>query len=64
VEPGQYAEMRGVAYTTVMYWLQGGKVEGSVKHETPHGHYWELPDDTPRPKKEGAKKSTKKGAAK
>ena len=71
VTPRQYAEMRGVAYTTVMHWLQGGKVEGSVKHETPHGHYWELPDDTPRPKKlsgrpkkEGAKKSTKKGAAK
>jgi hypothetical protein len=62
--------MRGVTYTTVMHWLQGGKVEGSVKHETPHGHYWELPDDTPRPKKlsgrpkkaVSAKKGAKKGA--
>lgn len=49
--PKQYAEIHGVAYTTVMHWLQTGKVEGAVKHQTPRGPYWELPDDTPRPKK-------------
>jgi hypothetical protein len=43
------SEMNGVAYTTVMHWLQAGKVEGAVKHTTPFGHYWELPEDTPRP---------------
>jgi predicted site-specific integrase-resolvase len=70
VTPRQYAEMNGVAYTTVMHWLQAGKVEGAVKHETPFGHYWELPDDTPRPKKlsgrpkKATKKSAKKGGAK
>ena len=51
VTPGQYAEMNGVAYTTVMYWLNTGRVEGAVKHPTPFVHYWELPDNTPRPKK-------------
>jgi hypothetical protein len=68
VTPKEYAEMNGVAYTTVMYWLQTGKVEGAVKHETPRGPYWELPEDTPRPKKlsgrpkkTAAKKATKKG---
>jgi len=74
VTPRQYAEMHGVGYTTVMYWLNTDRVEGAVKHTTPFGHYWELPDDTPRPKKlsgrptkesgakKAAKKSTKKGA--
>lgn len=69
VTPRQNAEINGVAYTAVMHWLQAGKVEGAVKHETPHGHYWELPDDPPRPKKlsgrskkeASAKKSTKNG---
>lgn len=69
VTPRQYAEVHGVAYTTVMYWLNTDRVEGTVKHTTPFGHYWELPEDTPRlkklsgrPKKEGAKKTAKKGA--
>lgn len=67
VTPKEYAESNGVAYTTVLYWLNNGRVEGAVKHETPRGPYWELPEDTPRPKsragrpkKEGAKKVTKK----
>jgi len=71
VTPKEYAEIHGVAYTTVMYWLQTGKVEGAVKHETPRGPYWELPEDTPRPKKlsgrpkkAATKKAAKKGAAK
>jgi hypothetical protein len=49
VTPRQYSKMHGVPYTTVMYWLQNGKVEGAVKHQTPTGHYWELPDNTPHP---------------
>jgi len=49
--PKRYAEMNGVAYTTVMYWLKTGRVEGAVKRETPRGPYGELPEDTPRPKK-------------
>ncbi len=67
VTPRQYSEIHAIPYTTVMYWLQSGKVEGAVKHPTPSGHYWELPDDTPkplklsgRPKKATAKKSAKK----
>jgi hypothetical protein len=51
VTPKEYAEINGVAYTTVLYWLNNGRVEGAVKHETPRGPYWELPLDAPRPKK-------------
>jgi len=51
VTPKEYAEIHQVAYTTVLYWLNNGRVEGAVKHETPRGPYWELPVDTPRPKK-------------
>ena len=70
VTPKEYAEMNGVAYTTVMYWLQTGKVEDAVKRETPRGPYWELPEATPRPKKLSGrpKKATankaKRGSAK
>jgi predicted site-specific integrase-resolvase len=66
VTPRQYAEENGVAYTTVMYWLNNGRVEGAVKHTTPTGHYWELPEDTPRPKKLSGrpKKAAKKKGAK
>ena len=46
VTPKEYAEMKGVAYTTVMYWLKTNRVEGAIKHETPRGPYWELPEDT------------------
>jgi predicted site-specific integrase-resolvase len=63
--PRQYAEMNGVAYTTVMHWLQAGKVEWAVKRATPFGHYWELPDDAPRPKKlSGRPKKTAANSAK
>lgn len=70
VTPKEYAEINGVAYTTVMYWLQTGRVAGAVKHETPRGPYWELPEDTPRPKKlsgrprKSTTKKSKKGSAK
>jgi hypothetical protein len=68
VTPKEYAEIHGVAYTTVMYWLNTGRVDGAVKHETPRGPYWELPVDTSRPKKlsgrpkKAAAKKSKKGA--
>jgi hypothetical protein len=69
VTSGQYTEINGAAYTTVMYWLNTGRGEGAVKHTTPFGHYWELTEDTPRPKKlsgrpkkAGARKAAKKGA--
>lgn len=70
VTPRQYAEMNGVAYTTVLYWLNKGRVEGATKHETPFGYYWELPENTPRPKsragrpKKSTTKKSKKGSAK
>jgi hypothetical protein len=50
ITPRQYAERQGVAYTTVMNWLQQGKIPGAIKHETPTGHYWMLPEITPKPK--------------
>jgi hypothetical protein len=69
VTPRQYADMNGVAYTTVLYWLNTGRVEGAEKHDTPTGSYWVLPEDTPRPKKlsgrpKKATKKAKKGAEK
>jgi hypothetical protein len=71
VTPRQYATKHGVAYTTVMYWLQSGKIPGAEKTETPTGHYWLLPDDTPnpelkktgRPRKNSKKQTTKKKKA-
>ena len=69
--PRQYADQQGVAYTTVMNWLQQGKIDGAVKHETPTGHYWELPETVPvpklrpgRPPKISKKRITKKGSKK
>ena len=32
-----------------MNWLQQGKIPGAVKHETPIGHNWELPEVAPKP---------------
>ena len=48
--PRQYAEQQGVAYTTVMSWLQRGKLPGAVKHATLTGHYWELLETVSAPK--------------
>lgn len=48
--PRQYATMKGVAYTTVMNWLQQGKIPEAIKHQTPTGHYWEIPEKVPAPK--------------
>lgn len=63
VTPRQYAEINGVAYTTVLYWLNNGRVEGAVKQTTPFGYYWELPEDAPRPKSR-AGRPKKVGSAK
>ena len=48
--PRQYAEQQRVAYSTVMNWLQQGIIPAAVKHATPTGHYWELPETAPVPK--------------
>jgi hypothetical protein len=69
LSPKQYAEKIGKPYTTVMTWLQGELMPEAVKHQTPTGHYWEIPDGTkppelkpgPKPKTAGA---TKKGGKK
>jgi hypothetical protein len=68
VTPRQYSEIHKIPYTTVMYWLQSGRIPGAEKYETPSGHYYLLPDDTPnpelkktgRPRKDVKKKISKK----
>lgn len=64
--PRQYAEKVGVAYTTVMGWLQRGLIPQAVKHATPTGHYWEVPETTPAPKVQTGRppKASKKGGKK
>jgi hypothetical protein len=66
----QVAERIGVKYTTVMLWLREKKLAGAVKESSPRGDYWLIPETSiagiqkrgqGRPRKEGAKKSTKKG---
>lgn len=41
--PRQFAEAKQVAYTTVMFWLNQGLIADAERHETPTGHYWEIP---------------------
>lgn len=72
VTPREYATLKGVAYTTVMNWLQSNRIPGAVKHTTPTGHYWEVPEKAPSPntrpgrppKPKTAKASKKKGSKK
>lgn len=67
VTPRQYAEARGVAYTTVMNWLNRGLIPGAARQETPTGHYWEVPETAPAPELEPgrpSKKAVKKGGKK
>jgi hypothetical protein len=62
--PRKFAALQGVAYTTVMNWLQRGMITGAVKHPLPSGsHYWEVPETATapelqpgRPSKKGSKK--------
>jgi hypothetical protein len=44
LSPKQYAEQIEKPYTTVMTWLQSGQFPTAVKHQTPTGHYWEIPE--------------------
>lgn len=62
--PRQYAEANGVAYTTVMNWLQRGKIPEAVKRDTPTGHYWEVPESAPVPQLQPGRPSTKKASKK
>lgn len=48
--PRQFAELHGVAYTTVMNWLQQGLIPEAVKQETLTQHYWEVPETAKPPK--------------
>lgn len=57
--PRKYAELKGVAYTTVMNWLQQGLIPQAVKHPTLTGHYWEIPDSAPEPNLQPGRPSTK-----
>lgn len=64
LSPKQYAEQIGKPYTTVMTWLQGGQLPAAVKHQTPTGHYWEIPEGTSPPElKPGPKPKAGKASA-
>jgi len=64
--PRQYAQEAGVAYTTVMSWLQKNLIAGAVKHPLPYGsgYYYQVPADAPKPELQpGPKpKADKKGS--
>jgi hypothetical protein len=64
----QYAEMHGVAYTTVMKWLQNDLIPGAVKVSLPApfvGHTYQIPKDAPAPDlKPGPKPKAKPKAKK
>ena len=62
--PRQFAEIHGVAYTTVMSWLQKGLIPEAVKNETPSGHYWEIPETASPPELTPGRPSTRKPAHK
>ena len=67
--PREYAEEVGVAYTTVMSWLQRNLIPGAVRNPMPFGagHYYQVPAGAPmpnltpgRPAKKPSKKSSKR----
>ena len=68
VTPREYAQKHGVAYTTVMKWLQRGLIAGAVKEALPapfEGYIYRVPEDAPRPTaKPGPKPSAKKAGPK
>jgi hypothetical protein len=64
LSPKQYAEKVQKPYTTVMTWLQGGVIPEAVKHTTPTGHYWEIPEGTKPPELKPGPKPKANGAAK
>jgi hypothetical protein len=40
----EFAKRVGVPYTTVMYWVKGGRIKGAVFEEAPTGGYWLIPE--------------------
>ncbi|MGH9763215.1 MAG: hypothetical protein ACREDR_19190 [Blastocatellia bacterium] len=40
----EFAKLVGVPYTTVMYWVKGGRIKGAVFEEAPTGGYWLIPE--------------------
>ena len=62
VNPKVFAEMHGVAYTTVMFWLKNDKIDGVEKAPLPFGDgrfVYQIPADAPKPElKPGPKRKT------
>lgn len=67
VTPKEFAAIHGVAYTTVMKWLQRDLIQGAVKEplQPPfQGHIYRVPKDASRPEsKPGPKKGSKRGSS-
>jgi len=61
----QYAEQSGLAYSTVMSWLQRDLIPGAKKEELPIGGWFYLvPADAPKPEtRRGPKKKADGQAA-
>src|SRR5262252_9271101 len=61
----EVAERCGVAYPTVILWIQTGKLE-AVKEPTPRGDIWLIPESSLKTLDRGGKgrpkKATKRGA--
>jgi len=64
----KFAELRGVPYTTVIFWLKKELLTGAEKHDIPFGRQgfvWRVPDDAPLPElTPGPKPKPSKKAAK
>ena len=65
----QFSELRGVPYTTVIFWLKKELLKGAEKQEIPFGRQgfiWRVPDDallpelTPGPVPKATKKAEPK----
>ena len=60
--PRQFAEKHGVAYTTVMKWLQNDLISGAYKEELRppfQGYIYQIPENARRPEsKPGPKPKT------
>jgi len=68
VTPREFAKMHGVAYTTVMNWLQNDLLKGAHKEPLAPpfvGYIYKIPEDVSPPKlKPGPKPMAKKRATK
>jgi hypothetical protein len=67
----QFATLRGVPYTTVIFWLKKDAIPGAEKLEIAvgrQGFIWRVPEDAPLPDlprgPRPTKKAAKKGSAK